>query len=107
MLPSNDTLTAGFVSVNQQLTEVFSAQTAFVYRLPADTFVHAIQDERLALSAMLSDGALLPSWLAFDPVSGTFSGLAPEGIDRLVVRVVAIDSDGISAETEVTLEFNE
>ncbi|WP_233965662.1 putative Ig domain-containing protein, partial [Pectobacterium versatile] len=41
--------------------------------VPADTFTDPDGDT-LTLSATLADGTALPSWLSFNPATGTFSG---------------------------------
>ena len=60
-----------------------AAQTAqsgqsFNFALPSGLFTDADGDE-LILSASLNGGADLPSWLTFDPATGTFTGTPPAG----------------------------
>ncbi len=72
------------------------------FSIPRDTFVASGSGGAVVLSASLADGAPLPSWLAFDPASGTFSGEPPPGsLVSLTLRVTAKDSDG----NEVSVEF--
>lgn len=70
-----------------------------LYRLPSDTFVERSPDASVHLHASLADGSPLPEWVRFDPITGTFSGVAPEGVRVLQIRVVATDSHGSKAET--------
>ncbi|MGB4065513.1 MAG: VCBS domain-containing protein, partial [Azonexus sp.] len=52
----------------------------------------------LTYSATLADGSALPSWLAFNSSTGTFTGNPPAGTDDLSVKVTAT-SGGNSATT--------
>jgi uncharacterized delta-60 repeat protein len=68
----------------------------FVYTIPADRFVDPDGDV-LTFSAVQNDGSELPSWLAFDAATRTFSGTAPAGSADVHVRVTAADPAGLSA----------
>ncbi|TQK04776.1 Ig-like domain-containing protein [Herbaspirillum sp. SJZ107] len=58
----------------------------------------------LAYTATLADGSPLPSWLAFDPATRTFTGTPPRG-SAGTHEVVVNGSDGASAATaRVTIE---
>ena len=84
---------------------------AFSFALPAGAFSDA-DNETLTYSAALvdSDGELvgdgsLPAWLAFDPVTATFSGTPAHGdVGDIIIKVVATDAAGISASGVFTLE---
>ncbi|MFY9315042.1 MAG: putative Ig domain-containing protein [Burkholderiales bacterium] len=76
---------------------------AFAYALPADAFDDA-DGGALSLSALLADGYALPAWLAFDPLTGAFSGTAKnEDVGLLTVRVLATDRYGGEAAQEFEL----
>ena len=67
--------------------------------IPADTFVSSDGSALSYKAVMLgSDGKTeqaLPSWLKFDPVSGTFSGTPPANAPEVLqIRVVARDNKG-------------
>ncbi|MGM9516181.1 putative Ig domain-containing protein, partial [Roseateles sp. DB2] len=63
--------------------------------LPASTFTHTDSKEQITVEIRLADGRPLPSWLKFDPVTGTLSGQAPAGLSqRLNIEVIARDSKG-------------
>ena len=70
---------------------------AFSYRVEDNVFFDPDipYGDTLSYSATLPDGSALPSWLAFDPVTATFSGLplATE-VGSLDVKVTATDSAG-------------
>jgi hypothetical protein len=61
--------------------------------VPADTFVSGDGMAPL-LSARLADGSPLPSWIRFDPATGTFTGTPPAGLMLLEIEVVAKDANG-------------
>jgi hypothetical protein len=61
--------------------------------------VHTQEEAVVHLTARMVDGGPLPAWLMFDPTTGKFSGVAPEGAPReLAVLVEARDRDGRRAE---------
>jgi len=72
--------------------------TASSFSLPYDAFAHTDPNERILLSAKLSDGRDLPSWLRFDAQSGKFEYDTPAGFHGdLVIKVTARDSQGREA----------
>jgi hypothetical protein len=66
------------------------------FALPASTFTDP-QGQTLRYAASQSNGQALPSWLAFNPTSRTFSGTAPGTIQNLIVKVTATDTSGLAA----------
>ena len=65
------------------------------FTIPASTF-DDVDGDILILSAMLADGSDLPSWLSFDPATGTFLGIPPQDFNGVFdLRVTA--SDGIES----------
>ena len=64
--------------------------------LPASTF-NDPQGEALTYSAELSSGQALPSWLAFNAATDTFSGKAPTTAQTLSIVVTATDTSDLSA----------
>jgi Ca2+-binding RTX toxin-like protein len=91
------------VVAGQAGTVEFAEDAAGEYVLPAGLFVDP-EGTALGLSASLADGTPLPSWLAFDPATGKFSG-TPENVDvgSLPVRVAAVDPFGAAAAAEFAL----
>ncbi len=75
-------------------------------QLPGDLFHDVDYGDSWTLSATLADkkGCSLPSWLSFDPSSGTFSG-TPSANDsgNLMIRVTATDTHG--ATTSLTFHL--
>ncbi|MBA0163702.1 tandem-95 repeat protein [Pectobacterium versatile] len=67
--------------------------------VPADTFTDPDGDT-LTLSATLADGTALPSWLSFNPATGTFSGTPANGdVGSLTIKVTATDGSNASIST--------
>ncbi|MBF0429564.1 MAG: putative Ig domain-containing protein, partial [Magnetococcales bacterium] len=92
------TLVVNNVNDAPQITTALVAQsateeTAFRYALPAKAFTDLDLGDHLTLTATLSDGSKLPTWLSFDPETAIFSG-TPGGGDRgiLSIRVKATDT---------------
>jgi len=91
LAPANPAPAVGSVIASQTLEN--GAPWAFV--LPPGSFVDT---EPLTYQASLADGAALPPWLVFDPVSMTFSGNAMQAdVGVWQLRVMATDSAGASA----------
>ena len=102
---TGDDGTSGFISVRTFGATTIPVDTLFSFTLPKDTFKHADPKAVVVLEARLADGKPLPSWLQFDPGRGRFTGLAPQGVQEIEVRVVARDSTGGEAATKVVLRF--
>ena len=95
-----------FVQVREYATHTVQANQAFVFHLPADTFVHSHGNDQLQLSATLINGAALPSWIKFSVKDASFSGKAPRGVKSLDVKVTATDPQGQRASSRVHLVFS-
>ena len=90
-------------TVVPQLT--VSAGRPFEFTLPAGTFVSA-PGTTITVEARLANGEPLPSWLRFDPASGSFSGEPPPGWrESLNIMVIARDQAGHQAVTRVQVQF--
>ncbi|WP_146235430.1 putative Ig domain-containing protein, partial [Pectobacterium brasiliense] len=75
----------------------------FNFTVPAGTFIDPDGDT-LTLSATLANGSPLPSWITFNPATGTFSGTPGNGdIGTLVIRVTATDGSNTSVSTSFGL----
>ena len=64
--------------------------TSFSYAMPTGTFADA-DTPVLTYTATQADGSPLPGWLAFDPATGTFSGVPPAGFASIDLKVTASD----------------
>jgi Ca2+-binding RTX toxin-like protein/GH24 family phage-related lysozyme (muramidase) len=81
------------------LTDLSTDNTkAFAFVVPTNTFADPNRSDVLTYKATLTDGSALPSWLKFDPSTGTFSGI-PAAADAgvLAIVVTATDPGGLSA----------
>jgi Ca2+-binding RTX toxin-like protein len=92
------------------LTTAIANQTAiedqsFSFTFAEDTFRDVDQGDSLAYSAKLADGSELPSWLAFNAETRTFSGNPiNEDVDTLNVLVTTTDNDDQTASDIFELE---
>ncbi|MFJ5485606.1 putative Ig domain-containing protein, partial [Pectobacterium actinidiae] len=71
----------------------------FSFTVPAGTFTDPNGDT-LTLSATLADGSPLPTWLSFNPATGTFSG-TPGNTDvgSLSIKITATDPSNAAIST--------
>ncbi len=106
-------LNVGDVNVAPELGDAIDDQSTradrvFSFQLPTDTFVDDNINDNLTLSATLSNGSALPTWLSFDAGTGTFSGTPLAGdIDTISVRVTATDTGGLATTDDFTLDILE
>ena len=78
----------------------------YLFTFPGDTFIDPDAGDRLAFTATLADGAVLPSWLHFDSDSHTFSGTPLNGdAGTLQVRLSAADQSGSKTTDMFALTF--
>ncbi len=79
------------------LDQLASENAEFNYVFDANSFSDPDAGDTLTYEATLSGGGALPTWLGFDPLTGTFSG-TPSAADvgTTTVRVTASDNDGLS-----------
>src|SRR5262249_46065128 len=74
------------------------AGSAFSLTVATNTFFDVDAGDVLSYSATRADGSALPSWLAFNPATRTFSGTPASGdAGSLNVRITATDQGGLSA----------
>jgi filamentous hemagglutinin family protein len=100
-----DASAGAFIQVREFGPTVLRPMQPFIYKLPDDTFVHSDGKAQIKLSATLSNGAALPSWLKFSATESRFSGTPPKGLTSIEVVVSATDHLGRSASTRVRLVF--
>jgi Ca2+-binding RTX toxin-like protein len=89
---TNDAPTVVGTMGEQDATE----DAAFTFVVPAGTFADEDLGDSMTLSASMSDGNDLPSWLHFDADTRTFSGTPGNGdVGTISVRVFATDAAGV------------
>lgn len=82
-----------------------SKDTPFSFTVPEGAFRDVDAGDVLTLSATRADGSALPSWLAFDAATRTFSGLpANDHVGSLAVRLSATDLAGAQASQTFVIE---
>ena len=88
---TNDAPTVANVIPDQNATE----DTVFSFAFDVSTFEDVDLGDTLSYSAQLAGGAGLPTWLAFDPVTRTFSGTPDNAaVGTLSIDVIANDGNG-------------
>lgn len=65
------------------------------YSIPSGTFTDVDAGDRLTYTATLADGTALPTWLAFNPTTLSFTG-KPTSSGSLSIKIVATDIAGKS-----------
>ena len=76
------------------------------FQISKETFGHTDPQAIVKLEARLISGEPLPSWVSFDPVSGTFRGTPPAGVASDVeLLVVARDANSREASVVFRLEL--
>jgi hypothetical protein len=79
----------------QTSAQTWSSGQAVNFTLAANTFIE-LEGQTLTYSATLADDSALPSWLKFDPVTGTFTGTVASTATDFGIKVTATDSEGLS-----------
>ena len=76
------------------------AASAFTYPIPESTFSHSNPAAQVTLEAKMVDGAPLPAWMSFDPVSKVITGTPPAGaVGEFEIKIIAKDQFGGEAQT--------
>lgn len=87
------------LNVYRGITDQFVEDTGGTkVSLPYDAFIHSKEDAVIKLEAKLADDSPLPTWVRFDPATGTFEVNPPPGFKgRLELKVAARDDEGREA----------
>ncbi|MBN8474837.1 calcium-binding protein [Sulfuritalea sp.] len=102
VINSNKAPTLAIGLTDQLATE----DSLFTYVIPAGSFVDIDAGDALTYTATLGSGAALPSWLGFDAVTQTFSGIPTSTAAALLnVRVTASDNAGASISDDFVLDI--
>ncbi|ERM80577.1 hypothetical protein P872_12685, partial [Rhodonellum psychrophilum GCM71 = DSM 17998] len=89
--PVNDAPTVANPIPNQNATE----DAVFNFQFANNTFADVDAGSALTYSAQFSGGGALPSWLSFDPLTRTFSGIPLNAnVGTVSIDVIANDGDG-------------
>ncbi|WBY03783.1 Ig-like domain-containing protein [Ramlibacter tataouinensis] len=101
---SGTTTDGAMLAVLNGIPNLVAAHGGLNYPVPRDAFVHTDGKAIVKLEARLLDGQPLPSWLAFDGISGLFNGRpAGQALSTLQVEVTARDDAGRQARTTFTV----
>ena len=83
---------------NQIKNQIDTVGHSFNFTIPDSTFFDDDGNSTLTLSARLSNGTPLPSWLSFNPGTRTFSGIPTQAkVFPIMVTVIAKDTANASA----------
>ncbi|MBI2354654.1 MAG: putative Ig domain-containing protein, partial [Deltaproteobacteria bacterium] len=78
------------------------------FQLPQGIFVTTNPDVQVTLKASQNDGSPLPSWINFNPNTGTFTGTPPVGTAEVMeVKLTARDSNGNETSAVFRLRINQ
>lgn len=108
-VPSTDSSGRSILTARPDVvgTTVSSGQS-FNFTLPDDTFTHTNPNAVVSLSARQANGQPLPSWMRFDPQSGSISGTPPAGIQgNISIQVQARDRQGNEVSTILKLNIGQ
>ncbi|MDO9104182.1 MAG: putative Ig domain-containing protein, partial [Methylovulum sp.] len=85
-----------------------SENSAFSYTIPANSFSDVDAGDTLSYSATLLDGSALPSWLAFNGSTRTFTG-TPSAADAgaIVIKITATDEANASVSSTFELDVDD
>lgn len=90
----NDAPVVGSLLTAQTATE----DAPFTFTVPQDAFRDVDGGDVLTLAATRADGSALPSWLAFDAATRTFSGIPTnDHVGSFAIRITATDLAGAQA----------
>ena len=96
---TNDAPTVANAIVDQTISE----DSALLFQFNSNVFADVDAGDSFTYTATLSDGSALPSWLAFNAATHTFSGTPLNGdVGVIAVKVTATDSSSAA----VTDTFN-
>lgn len=99
---TNDAPTLLTAAVNQQAIET----QVFTYVLPANMFADVDVGDTLTLRAILAGGAVLPTWLAFNASTRTFTGTPSNTASGVLsIQVSATDVAGAVVTTGFSLDI--
>ena len=106
LLAAGDIVTADNIGTNvhpqaptlasQTATQTWKHGQTVNFTLATNTFTDP-QHQALTYAATLANGAALPSWLHFNSLADTFTGIVPGNAAGLVIKVTATDTSGLSA----------
>ena len=85
----------GPVLTTQTPNQSWKEGSAISLPLPANTFTDPT-GEKLTYKVAQQNGQPLPSWLAFNPATASFSGTAPSIAETVDIKVTATDTSGLS-----------
>jgi uncharacterized delta-60 repeat protein len=93
------------VVANALIAQQAIESMAYSFTIPGNTFADIDVGDILTLKVSMADGTAIPTWMTFDPASGTLSGTPSNTAAGMLNFVVtATDLAGVSAVSTFTLE---
>ncbi|MBC1269455.1 putative Ig domain-containing protein, partial [Trichormus variabilis FSR] len=78
---------------NAIIDQTIGSNSPFNFTIPINTFSDSNIGDSLSYTATKADGTSLPSWLKFNPITRTFTGIPTVGdVSTLNIKVVATDN---------------
>lgn len=107
-VPSADSGGRSVLTARPEVVGAVSGGQSFNFTLPDDTFTHTNPNAVVSLSARQANGQPLPSWIRFDPQTGSISGTPPAGIrGNISIQVQARDRQGNEVSTILKLNLGQ
>jgi VCBS repeat-containing protein len=88
------------VSLSVESLQIDSDTQAFTLKLYIDS-----KSTVSNYTATLGDGAELPQWLKFDPITGTITGQPPAGIEKIELKIEVVNEEGDTEILLITVDF--
>ena len=85
----------------------FTFNKPFSWQMPSGSFADIDHGDTLDYLATLADNSPLPEWLTFDPVTQTFSGVAPKEAGYVDINMVATDRVAATGSTVDSLSASD
>jgi autotransporter-associated beta strand protein len=98
---------SAYILAQDQAPKEVTKGSSFVYQLPANIFIHSVPGTAMEYEAKQVDGSALPSWMKFNPVQLSFSGVAPiDALPSYDISIMARDKAGNQASAKVTVRIS-
>jgi hypothetical protein len=85
--------------------DIRDASQSAEFVVPRDAFAHGRPDATVALQASMANGATLPTWVEFDPLTGKFKVNPPANFKGVIeLKVTAVDNQGVQVESKFSIK---
>ncbi|MBU3624454.1 autotransporter-associated beta strand repeat-containing protein, partial [Polynucleobacter sp. AP-Latsch-80-C2] len=106
-ITEKSSISSAYILAQDQTPKEVAKGSSFVYQLPANIFIHSVPGTAMEYEAKQVDGSALPSWMKFNPVQLSFSGVAPiDALPSYDISIMARDKAGNQASAKVTVRIS-